>query len=72
MLGLPDAQRGQIVAAVIVSDDPVDTEALHRALKDTLSAYKVPRRFVVCRPADVPMLSSGKIDMPALVRLFDD
>lgn len=72
VLGLPDAQRGQIVAAVIVSDDPVDTEALHRALKDTLSAYKVPRRFVVCRPADVPMLSSGKIDMPALVRLFDD
>lgn len=72
VLGLPDAQRGQIVAAVIVSDGPVDTEALRRALRETLSSYKVPRRFLACRPADVPMLSSGKIDMPALARLFDD
>ncbi len=72
VLGLPDAQRGQIVATVIVSDGPVDTEALRRALRKTLSAYKVPRRFLVCRPADVPMLSSGKVDMPGLARLFDD
>ena len=72
VLGLPDAQRGQIVAAVIVSDGPVDTEALRRVLRETLSSYKVPRRFLTCRPADVPMLSSGKIDMPALARLFDD
>ncbi|KRD14095.1 AMP-binding protein [Mycobacterium sp. Root265] len=72
VLGLPDAQRGQIVAAVIVSDGPVDTEALRRGLRETLSSYKVPRRFLTCRPADVPMLSSGKIDMPALARLFDD
>lgn len=72
VLGLPDAQCGQIVAAVIVSDGPVDTEALRRVLRETLSSYKVPRRFLACRPADVPMLSSGKIDMPALARLFDD
>jgi len=71
VLGLPDTQRGQIVAAVIVSDGPVDTEALRRSLRDTLSAYKVPRRFASCRTADLPMLSSGKVDMPALVRLFD-
>lgn len=71
VLGLPDAQRGQIVAAVIVSDGPVDTEALRRALRETLSSYKVPRRFLVCRPAEVPILSSGKIDMPALAGLFD-
>lgn len=72
VLGLPDEQRGQIVAAVIVSDVPVDTDALRHALRETLSAYKVPRRFALCRPADLPMLSSGKVDMPALARLFDD
>ncbi|KAA0114988.1 class I adenylate-forming enzyme family protein [Mycolicibacterium sp. P9-22] len=72
VLGLPDEERGQIVAAVIVSDGPVDTVALGRALRETLSAYKVPRRFAVCRPAELPMLSSGKVDMPALARLFDD
>lgn len=72
VLGLPDDERGEIVAAVIVDDGPVDTEALRRALRETLSAYKVPRVFRVCRPADVPMLSSGKLDLPGLARLFDD
>lgn len=72
VLGLPDDERGQIVAAVIVSDTPVDTEALQQAVRETLSAYKVPRRFAVCRPDDLPTLSSGKIDMPALARLFGD
>ncbi|WP_395307428.1 class I adenylate-forming enzyme family protein [Mycobacterium sp. AMU20-3851] len=70
--GLPDNERGQIVAAVIVSDEPVDTGALQRALHTDLSAYKVPRRFAVCRPDELPVLSSGKVDMPALARLFDD
>ncbi len=72
VVGLPDTERGQIVAAVIVSDEPVDTDALWRALRSELSAYKVPRRFAVCRPDEVPLLSSGKIDMPALRGLFDD
>ena len=70
--GLPDDERGQIVAAVIVSEEPVDTDALRSALRADLSAYKVPRRFAVCRPDAVPVLSSGKVDMPALTRLFDD
>ena len=71
VLGLPDEERGQIVAAVLVSDGPVDTEALRRALREALSAYKVPKRFAVCRPDDLPLLSSGKVDMSALARLFD-
>jgi acyl-CoA synthetase (AMP-forming)/AMP-acid ligase II len=71
VLGLPDEERGQIVAAVLVSDGPVDTEALRRALREALSAYKVPKRFAVCGPDDLPLLSSGKVDMSALARLFD-
>lgn len=70
--GLPDAERGQVVAAVIVSDEPVDTDALRRALRADLSAYKVPRRFAVCRPDEIPVLSSGKVDLPSLTGLFDD
>lgn len=72
VLGLPDRERGQIVAAVIVDDDPVDIEALRQSLREALSAYKVPQRFAVCRPAEIPMLSSGKVDMPGLVGLFHD
>lgn len=71
VLGLPDTERGQIVAAVLVTDSPVDVDAIHRALRTKLSAYKIPRRFAVCPPAAVPTLSSGKLDMSALVRLFD-
>jgi acyl-CoA synthetase (AMP-forming)/AMP-acid ligase II len=72
VLGLADEQRGQIVAAVIVDDGPVDTDAVRRALRATLSSYKVPRKIVVCRPAELPVLSSGKVDMPALAGLFRD
>ena len=70
VLGLPDEVRGQVVAAVIVADRRVDFDALRQALRAELSAYKIPRAFAVCPPAQVPMLSSGKVDMPALARLF--
>ncbi|QRY54562.1 class I adenylate-forming enzyme family protein [Mycolicibacterium septicum] len=70
VLGLPDTTRGQIVAAVIVTDDPVDIDVVRGELRTTLSAYKVPRVFAVCGTGDVPTLSSGKLDLPALARLF--
>jgi acyl-CoA synthetase (AMP-forming)/AMP-acid ligase II len=72
VLGLPDAERGQIVAAVVVdATTPLDDDALHAALRERLSAYKVPRRILRLRMADVPMLSSGKPDMPRVVECFD-
>ena len=42
-----------------------------RLLGRELSAYKVPRRFVALSAADVPMLSSGKVDLRGLRRVFD-
>ncbi|CAJ1579538.1 long-chain fatty acid--CoA ligase [[Mycobacterium] wendilense] len=75
VLGLPDPERGEVVAAVIVADadvGPTEFAALATALGTRLSAYKIPKRFVSCRPADIPTLSSGKVDLPALARLFDD
>jgi acyl-CoA synthetase (AMP-forming)/AMP-acid ligase II len=73
VLGLPDSQRGQIVAAVIGLDDESrwDEPAMRLALKQQLSAYKVPRVFAICQRADIPLMSSGKVDLPALARLFD-
>ncbi len=77
VVGLPDSERGQVVAAVIVAEDPTVWDAgalaeLAAALRARLSAYKVPKRFVVRRPAEIPVLSSGKVDLPALAGLFDD
>ncbi|CAJ1495957.1 class I adenylate-forming enzyme family protein [[Mycobacterium] burgundiense] len=73
VFGLPDPVRGQIVAAVIALEDPsaFDPAATSEALRATLSAYKIPKRFAACRPAEVPVLSSGKIDIAGLAGLFD-
>jgi acyl-CoA synthetase (AMP-forming)/AMP-acid ligase II len=70
VLGLPDDERGQIVAAVLAYDGPVDTDGIRRALREQLSSYKIPRVFAVCHPADIPVLSSGKVNIPALAELF--
>jgi len=73
VLGLPDAERGQVVAAVLIeSFDGMDDDALRAALRDRLSAFKVPRRFLRLSRTAIPMLSSGKPDMPALAAMFDD
>jgi acyl-CoA synthetase (AMP-forming)/AMP-acid ligase II len=74
VLGLPDDSRGQVVAAVLVSERPLpalDDADLRRRLAAHLSAYKVPRVFATCLRADLPVLSSGKVDLPALAELFD-
>jgi acyl-CoA synthetase (AMP-forming)/AMP-acid ligase II len=68
VLGLPDAERGEIVAAVVVD---ATTSLDDAALRERLSAYKVPRRVLRLRMAEVPMLSSGKPDMPRVVKCFD-
>lgn len=73
VLGLPDAERGQLVAAVLVeAQDAMDDHALRATLRDRLSAYKVPRRFLRLTRTGVPMLSSGKPDLPAVMAMFDE
>jgi acyl-CoA synthetase (AMP-forming)/AMP-acid ligase II len=73
VIGLPDPERGQIVAAVIGLDagHEFDEAAVRRELRAKLSAFKVPRRFAVCRRTDIPLLSSGKVDIAGLTKLFD-
>jgi acyl-CoA synthetase (AMP-forming)/AMP-acid ligase II len=71
VVGLSDTARGQRVAAAIVSDQPVDLGALTALLRERLSSYKVPTTFLVLAERDVPVLSSGKLDLRALKALFD-
>jgi acyl-CoA synthetase (AMP-forming)/AMP-acid ligase II len=65
VLGLPDTQRGEVVAAVVV-DAEFDEESLRREAGIKLSSYKVPRRIMRMMDAELPLLSSGKVDLPAL------
>jgi acyl-CoA synthetase (AMP-forming)/AMP-acid ligase II len=72
VFGIPDPDRGQAVVAVIATDADVDESSLRSELKQELSAYKIPRRIAIVAPAQIPLLSSGKVDMARLAELFDD
>jgi acyl-CoA synthetase (AMP-forming)/AMP-acid ligase II len=73
VVGVPDAERGELVAAVIVegAQPGLDEAALRERLKDELSSYKIPTRFLSLPRAEVPLLSSGKVDARRLKKLFD-
>ena len=73
VVGIPDDEPGQVVAAVVALDRDADFDetALRHELKAELSTYKIPQRFAVVRHDEIPVLSSGKVDRPRLRRLFD-
>jgi acyl-CoA synthetase (AMP-forming)/AMP-acid ligase II len=74
VVGIPDDERGELVAAAIVVEpdgQAFDEQELRKALSRELSAYKVPRRIVALHADQVPLLSSGKVDLRALRRVFD-
>jgi acyl-CoA synthetase (AMP-forming)/AMP-acid ligase II len=69
VVGLPDAERGQRVAAavVLVEGASLDAESLRERLRAKLAAYKVPRRFDFCAKSELPYRATGKIDKRALI-----
>jgi acyl-CoA synthetase (AMP-forming)/AMP-acid ligase II len=73
VVGIGDPERGQVVAAIIALEDGAefDEAALRERLKAELSAYKIPRRFAAVRRSEIPVLSSGKVDIAHLTRVFD-
>lgn len=70
VVGIPDTQRGELVAAVVVQPD-FDESAVRERLKRELSSYKIPKRFLALPRTDLPLLSSGKVDTQRLRMLFD-
>lgn len=70
--GLPDPGKGQIVAAAVVVDDGMqfDTEEFRRELKTSLSSFKVPRIIKFLSAAELPMLSTAKVDRRALMQML--
>lgn len=74
VFGLPHPDRGHVVAAVLTVEDPAtfDQSTLREKLRTQLSAYKVPARFAAVTTADIPLMSSGKVDMRRLKKVFDE
>jgi acyl-CoA synthetase (AMP-forming)/AMP-acid ligase II len=73
VIGLPDPERGQLVAAVVALEDGADFDeaAVRERLAAELSSYKIPKRFAAVPRSDIPVLSSGKVDLAALQKVFD-
>ena len=73
VVGLPDPDRGQLVAAVIALEDGAefDEDMLRERLKGELSSYKIPKRIVAVPGSEIPVMSSGKVDMIRLSAVFD-
>ncbi len=73
VVGVPDAERGDVVAAAVVAEDgaDLDGEAVRAALKGRLSSFKVPAYLVVAAAEDIPWTPSHKVrrgELAALIR----
>jgi malonyl-CoA/methylmalonyl-CoA synthetase len=70
VVGLPDEEWGERVAAAIVAEgEPPTLEALRAWARDRLAPYKVPSRLVVV--SDLPRNAMGKVTKPAVKTLFE-
>jgi acyl-CoA synthetase (AMP-forming)/AMP-acid ligase II len=75
VVGLPDEERGQlVVAAVVGRDDDVvlNFAEIDAQLRQRLSSYKVPRRYLQIRRDEVPMLHSNKVSRRQIEHLVNE
>jgi acyl-CoA synthetase (AMP-forming)/AMP-acid ligase II len=72
VVGIPDPDRGQVVAAsvVLAPGRSVAPEELLARLRKELAAYKVPRRLFIDAMDALPFTDSGKIDKRRLAALL--
>jgi acyl-CoA synthetase (AMP-forming)/AMP-acid ligase II len=73
VLGVPDEERGELVAALVVGRPGVDLdpEELCDRAREQLSNYKVPRRVVIVGEDELPWLATGKPDRLAIRRMLE-
>lgn len=68
VVGLPDAERSEIVGAVMIpaTGQTVDAVEVVTRANEVLSSYKVPRRVLVVAESDVSYVDTGKPDRQTL------
>ena len=70
VVGVPDADLGERVGAVVVAAEPVSAETLVGYCGSRLASYKVPE-YVEFAP-ELPFSALGKLDRKALRALLAD
>jgi fatty-acyl-CoA synthase len=72
VVGVPDAKRDEVVAAVIVPKlgATLDAEKIIAYCKTTMAAYKVPRIVRIIEEAELPLTTTGKIQKNRIAAKF--
>ena len=68
VIGIPDEEWGELVAAGIVCSEAIQKEELISWLKERLPAYKIPRNYIQLE--DLPRNAMGKVTKNELKKLF--
>lgn len=68
VVGIPDPEWGEVVAAAVVVAAATTVDELERFLRERLAGYKVPRRWL--QLPSLPQAGLGKIDRQAVKRLL--
>ncbi|WP_330241365.1 class I adenylate-forming enzyme family protein [Streptomyces sp. NBC_00525] len=67
--GVPDPDRGEMVAALVHADPGTTTSELAKHLRERLSSFAVPRRWVFT--SDIPRTASGKPDRARVLAILE-
>jgi fatty-acyl-CoA synthase len=72
VVGIPDARREEILAAVVVLRDGQNTgpEALGAFCRKALAAFKVPQEFRLMRRDELPVTGTGKVQKFRLAEML--
>ena len=69
VIGVPDDEWGEMVAAAVVLVNPVAEDSLIQWSRERMSGYKVPRKWIFTD--SLPRNALGKVTKPSLSAWFE-
>lgn len=68
VVGLPDDEWGELVAAAIITDKELNTNELNAWMRERMPAYRVPRKYKIVE--ELPRNAMGKVTKNDLKKIF--
>jgi malonyl-CoA/methylmalonyl-CoA synthetase len=68
VIGIPDEEWGEIVAAAILITENIDLDKLNMWMRERMPAYKTPRKYKILE--DLPRNAMGKVTKNELKNIF--